>query len=632
MPKSNYSDSEGESLTSDEGEGPSSPISPTVPIGASDVLVPPDTQTRGPSNVQQPAKSNTTGPGGITIALESAPFAGDTLTNPQRPAATPGAATARFRASVLRVMQLHRTSRALSHGLAGAEPGVDARRSSAGLLYGHVRARCNIQIIDYSAVTVKNKDLDNDGLRRWLASDEGIKRPSWAKVRWISVGGISYDVVSDLQLRYDLHPLAVEDVLHQHAQGRSKADYYAQWLFLRILTHIKGDDETVDSALQPESILPPIDDARCASPTNIGSDDDTEFDKGEKEDEGSGNGLSLSWSSIRKRKGTARSGRSGLGDPETPSQPRITRNVPSPLQRTWKADRTRRAEVKAVEKLKEGERVNVLLKNLCIFYARDGTIISFFDDPNIDFTAPILLRLQQKDTVLRKTSDASLLIHAMLDLVVDNALEVMEVYHEKILKLERQVLLRPKMSSVRQLHILSGDLILHKRTLEPLKTLIYGLRRYDLDRCIALVDSDPSDNTPTAKIQGYMSHKTKVYLADVHDHMEQILSSVDMFSAIAENLIGYSFNLASFQMNQVMRRFTIVTIICLPLTLLTGYFGQNFVNFDGVQLHSDLFFWEIAIPLMAVIVPLLLWSDFIRMIHYLQKTNMARKIYAAYQR
>ena len=57
-------------------------------------------------------------------------------------------------------------------------------------------------------------------------------------------------------------------------------------------------------------------------------------------------------------------------------------------------------------------------------------------------------------------------------------------------------------------HILQGDLILHKRTLEPIKTVVYGLRRYDVDRVAAL--SDKYD--PTAKIEGFMSHKSKIYL------------------------------------------------------------------------------------------------------------------------
>lgn len=60
-------------------------------------------------------------------------------------------------------------------------------------------------------------------------------------------------------------------------------------------------------------------------------------------------------------------------------------------------------------------------------------------------------------------------------------------------------------------HILSGDLILHKRTLEPIKTLVNGLRQYDVDRSEALIDfSDPANKD--VKVVGFMSHNSKIYL------------------------------------------------------------------------------------------------------------------------
>lgn len=62
------------------------------------------------------------------------------------------------------------------------------------------------------------------------------------------------------------------------------------------------------------------------------------------------------------------------------------------------------------------------------------------------------------------------------------------------------------------MHILSADLTSNKRTLEPIKTLIYGLRRYDVDRCAALIDSAPGSKVDLSKVEGFMSHKAKIYL------------------------------------------------------------------------------------------------------------------------
>lgn len=82
---------------------------------------------------------------------------------------------------------------------------------------------------------------------------------------------------------------------------------------------------------------------------------------------------------------------------------------------------------------------------------------------------------------------------------------------------------------------------MYKRTLAPIKTLIYSMRRYDLDRVIALYDSSEQGGK---KVEGYMSQKAKIYLADVHDHMEYVLTSIEMFAGISENLINYSFNVS----------------------------------------------------------------------------------------
>lgn len=50
-------------------------------------------------------------------------------------------------------------------------------------------------------------------------------RPPWAAVRWINVDGLSdMTVIEALAKKYDLHPLAIEDLLH-HPQ-RPKVDYY----------------------------------------------------------------------------------------------------------------------------------------------------------------------------------------------------------------------------------------------------------------------------------------------------------------------------------------------------------------------------------------------------------------------
>ena len=101
-----------------------------------------------------------------------------------------------------------------------------------------------------------------------------------------------------------------------------------------------------------------------------------------------------------------------------------------------------------------------------------GTVISLQSSYESELTFPISQRLRSRNTVLTKTADPSLLVHALLDLsmrltlietfklliryhsVVDKALQVIDEYHTTITNLEHDILLKPKMSRVRKCTLL----------------------------------------------------------------------------------------------------------------------------------------------------------------------------------
>ncbi|KAG1742775.1 uncharacterized protein EDB91DRAFT_297885 [Suillus paluster] len=539
----------------------------------------------------------------------------------------------RFRACVRKVISMHRTSTIFTRfGLAGAEPGIDPRKQSAYLHYAHIRERCEIQITDYSTVRSSFGKMDNERFVQMFNDVKSSEREPWVKVRWINVCGISWDVMSALALKYDLHPLALEDVLHKRGHTRSKTDYYSKHLFIHAVSHT-----LVSSSSSPNSYIPEDEDPlppRSASPGPMTpgdypkkeylKDNDVDAEIGDEDRTMYGGSAPATW----RLRGGIRSRRSTNADTESAARGNEANTPLTTTTRKESASRKRRekAQMTLADLKKEG-RVNVCVQPISIFLLRDGTVISIMPSNFVDFAGPIMARLRQPDTGLRASADSSLLVQSLLDLIVDSALEVVDAFHEKILQLEYDVLMKPNVKVVSRLHILSGDLTLHKRTLGPLKTVIYGLRRYDEDRCAALLSSEEKEiqERRGERIKGFMTHKSKIYLADVHDHMEYILTSMDMFAGITENLINYTFNIKSYEMNVVMRRLTLATIIFLPLTLLSGYFGMNFDPMWSVNTHSEVFFWKIAIPVMAVVIPLFMWPDLMRVGHYAEKRWVARK-------
>ncbi|KZO94116.1 hypothetical protein CALVIDRAFT_484921 [Calocera viscosa TUFC12733] len=513
----------------------------------------------------------------------------------------------RFKTSALKVLQMHRGSTAIQ--APGAEQGVDPRRDSAAQHWGHIHQECAIEVCDYSPTSTSFTRLSNAGLAEFL-SGRGKDRPSWAKVRWVNVGGISWDVIRAIAIRYDLHPLATEDVLRCGESGsRSKSDYYRNHLFLSMMCH----------SLAPDDEPPSYESSQAAASTSLSEDDpDRSRVLTDSPVQTMGIDPSSSRPGLKQRGSSVRSHSPGRADPERDAPDRKAKEAAKVAkQRQWASwmsmspmRRRKAVNQLALRELKKGAHVSVELKHIYVFLTRGGTLITFHQDADLSVFRPIKARLQLKDSLLRAHSDASLLMQSVVDLVVDKALEVVDRYHDTLLDLERQILIKPSMKTVRALHIMSGDLTLHKRTLTPLSTMIYALRRYDLDRAVAATPE--AQDGKDVKVTGFCSHQCKVYLADVYDHMEYILSSMDMFSSIAENLINFTFNIVSYETNQSMRRLTVATVLFFPLTFLTGYFGMNFTYMNSL-VGSDIFFWEVAFPVMTIIILMFTYNDIFKM-------------------
>jgi hypothetical protein len=84
-----------------------------------------------------------------------------------------------------------------------------------------------------------------------------------------------------------------------------------------------------------------------------------------------------------------------------------------------RARRERLRHTQAIERLKAGDRVDVRVHPLCVFLLRSGTVITLTRSDPPEFAVPIVRRLQHRDTALRLSADPTLLVHALLDLVVD---------------------------------------------------------------------------------------------------------------------------------------------------------------------------------------------------------------------
>ena len=166
--------------------------------------------------------------------------------------------------------------------------------------------------------------------------------------------------------------------------------------------------------------------------------------------------------------------------------------------------------------------------------------------------------------------------------------------------------MQPTTEFTRELHIIQGELMLLKRTLAPLQTMIYALRDHDESR-------------------SGISPLTKTYLGDVLDHCAVIIENLEMMSSICDSLINLIFNTLTTESNSSMKRLAVMSIIFAPLSLMTSYFGMNFEKFPEIK-RSVLYFWQLAIPIVLFSVFMFLWpwlsDQAVQFKRYIKKRNL----------
>src|SRR5712691_1328122 len=73
-----------------------------------------------------------------------------------------------------------------------------------------------------------------------------------------------------------------------------------------------------------------------------------------------------------------------------------------------------------------------------------------------------------------------------------------------------------------------------------------------------------------------MSEKDERYFRDVYDHLIRISDLIDTYRDLLTGAMDVYLSTVSNRLNVVMKQLAIIATIFLPLSWLTGFFGQNF--------------------------------------------------------
>jgi magnesium transporter len=95
------------------------------------------------------------------------------------------------------------------------------------------------------------------------------------------------------------------------------------------------------------------------------------------------------------------------------------------------------------------------------------------------------------------------------------------------------------------------------------------------------------------------------YFRDLYDHLIRISDLVDNYRDLLSGVMDTHLSTVSNRLNVVMKQLTVIATVFLPLSFLTGFFGQNFAWLvRGLQ--SPGVFYGLGIGLEVVVVIVLM--------------------------
>lgn len=149
----------------------------------------------------------------------------------------------------------------------------------------------------------------------------------------------------------------------------------------------------------------------------------------------------------------------------------------------------------------------------------------------------------------------AVLLHFMLDVLVDGYLPIMDRIGEEIDALQDELFGSPgRATQMRIVHLKRGMSAL-RRVVGPQRDTVLALTRDDL----AGLGAD-----------------IRPYFRDVYDRLARVSDLLDSFREEAGALLDLRQSIVSNRLNEIIKRLTVLATLGLPLTLITGYYGMNF--------------------------------------------------------
>jgi magnesium transporter len=186
-------------------------------------------------------------------------------------------------------------------------------------------------------------------------------------------------------------------------------------------------------------------------------------------------------------------------------------------------------------------------------------------------------------TLARMHTDRRLVaMYRLLDSLVDTMFPYLAAFDDRIDELQDQIFSKPTEGQLAEMFALKRQLVEVRKLVTPQRDMVSSM----LNQVILIPG---------------MSAESEKYIRDLYDHLIRISDMVDSYRDLLSGSLDAYMSMVSNRLNDVMKQLTIIATVFLPLSFLTGFFGQNFAWLVN-RIGSSAAFFGIGIGTEALAV------------------------------
>jgi magnesium transporter len=184
-----------------------------------------------------------------------------------------------------------------------------------------------------------------------------------------------------------------------------------------------------------------------------------------------------------------------------------------------------------------------------------------------------LFRRCQEDEALREqlfSKGSGRLLYEVLDDLFDYCFPILDKIAHKLDSIEDAMFEERAEDVVRDISNVKQEIISYRKIIKPERSTLRLLER---------------------RVERFLPEELELYFDDIVDSAERIWDLLDNYKEVVDGLEDTNESVISHRQNDVLRVLTVVSVVLLPLTLITGVFGMN-VHFPGFDTAAA--FWVIV--------------------------------------